>query len=1054
MLRGVVASLWVNAAVKGGPCPVIMAAGATNQSVTNVIEAFGRAPHPDESYRLGQRWLPELVSFGAYLPAKGRIQDNAEDYRDFLVLYEPDEAGWSALYRYYQRLPDILDPATSLDLEPAWLSRVKEAGLGEHQEIEAAIESIRERLGRLAGAIAGLSRHQKKDLAAVHESLAQGQPIWSDRRIKLVDTFLARPAAGEIDAVLDLTLRTDAFMLAAHYWEGRFLLAQRRRLLTRHPLALADMLQRLCMLTPCLVSTLHHLPAVLQTDPRTIPADDPRTHLWSGIDLLILDEAGQAPPELVGASLALARRALVVGDIRQLAPIWSHDKLSDYVLADKTGLSEENLKDIVAARRSVANGSALAMARLVSQASDPDDDGVTLRFHYRCPRTVISFCNSLCYDGILNMRKEDPEQDLPPMGWVEVPGTADSPGGSWRNQAEATEMVAWIVESWPKWRQKFAGRQPKQIVALITPYAAQARLLRKLTADAFDVARADRPSIAWPTAEEVKKLVIGTVHSLQGAECEIVCLSLVEGPDKVNSFIDRDTTLINVAVSRAQSAFIVFAHPQRLFHPHANAQGAAPFHRLGRYMREHGQRVYPTSLVIIEAGGKQNKIESILGRDRLVLATGGAIQSIKLGDVDIESGFIPAFTPEKPEVIKRIIDEARKPGIKEIILMPDADRMGEYISWHVERCLKAASVGVPVSRARLGAFTPPAVMARMQERGSINRHLVSAELVRDIIDSIAGARLSRAVRKGVPGPELDKLMQELSGTGGVHGESDGRKVPAEGQSGRPGLGRVTGAVLRDMLDRLRELAGHNPRSRTISVIVDPGARAITGYLCKDGQPYVVCPEERRALQEIWRAPRLRARGMPKTSEWPQPAPLCTTATVMIHAWRRAHIMPWDTMAALQSLYDGTWSGNRKTADEPLDPIDIEWPAGGHPPILPTDRAVPPERMDGQLKPEQKCVYKLAWDFQRIAEWKVLRMRHTVLDCDVISEGQVLDGLTVRIEGLDWLDPIAELADIAYGPLAATRPSCEGIAAVWTMLEDYGVKAQPGSIRAIAYGAGA
>lgn len=139
MLRGVVASLWVNAAVKGGPCPVIMAAGATNQSVTNVIEAFGRAPHPDESYRLGQRWLPELVSFGAYLPAKGRIQDNAEDYRDFLVLYEPDEAGWSALYRYYQRLPDILDPATSLDLEPAWLSRVKEAGLGERQEIEAAI---------------------------------------------------------------------------------------------------------------------------------------------------------------------------------------------------------------------------------------------------------------------------------------------------------------------------------------------------------------------------------------------------------------------------------------------------------------------------------------------------------------------------------------------------------------------------------------------------------------------------------------------------------------------------------------------------------------------------------------------------------------------------------------------------------------------------------------------------------------------------------------------------------------------------------------------------
>src|SRR5690606_31648410 len=47
MLRAVVASKWVAAALNKEPCPIIIACGATNQSVTNVIDAFGNAPHPD-----------------------------------------------------------------------------------------------------------------------------------------------------------------------------------------------------------------------------------------------------------------------------------------------------------------------------------------------------------------------------------------------------------------------------------------------------------------------------------------------------------------------------------------------------------------------------------------------------------------------------------------------------------------------------------------------------------------------------------------------------------------------------------------------------------------------------------------------------------------------------------------------------------------------------------------------------------------------------------------------------------------------------------------------
>jgi hypothetical protein len=39
--------------------------------------------------------------------------------------------------------------------------------------------------------------------------------------------------------------------------------------------------------------------------------------------LLIVDEAGQVLPEVAAASFALAKKALVIGDTEQIAPIWN-----------------------------------------------------------------------------------------------------------------------------------------------------------------------------------------------------------------------------------------------------------------------------------------------------------------------------------------------------------------------------------------------------------------------------------------------------------------------------------------------------------------------------------------------------------------------------------------------------------------------------------------------------------------------------------------------------------------------------------------------------------
>ncbi|MBM7093940.1 hypothetical protein JTP67_36650, partial [Streptomyces sp. S12] len=75
--------------------------------------------------------------------------------------------------------------------------------------------------------------------------------------------------------------------------------------------------RRLAMLHPCFVATLFTLPDRMTAWlGKEIP-------LLEEIDLLIIDEAGQVPPEIGVPAFALAKQAVVVGDVDQIEPVWS-----------------------------------------------------------------------------------------------------------------------------------------------------------------------------------------------------------------------------------------------------------------------------------------------------------------------------------------------------------------------------------------------------------------------------------------------------------------------------------------------------------------------------------------------------------------------------------------------------------------------------------------------------------------------------------------------------------------------------------------------------------
>jgi hypothetical protein len=380
--------------------------------------------------------------------------------------------------------------------------------------------------------------------------------------------FATRPrgwaSRGPEDALdgADRLLRARAFQLATHYWEGRWLEEMGaaaesggiKHLERRARDPQQARWRRYAKLTPCIVSTLFKLPSFFTWWGGEKSGNVP---LLSYVDLLIVDEAGQVSPELAGAAFALARRALVVGDVEQLQPVWSVSAWGDAGNLRLAGLAADarGYERMAETGITAAGGSAMRVAQRQSPYRLPGlpYGGMLLAEHYRCAPPIISYCNELCYGGrLVPVRAEDAQPpELPRMGYAHVRGTARRTGGSRDNPAEAQAIARWIVDHADALRElgararglpEDAPRPPlAQVLAVVTPFRAQAGLIRRALGRDGD------------------GLVINTVHALQGDERDVILFSPVYTQDERGSRpMLEDRALLNVAVSRARESFLVF----------------------------------------------------------------------------------------------------------------------------------------------------------------------------------------------------------------------------------------------------------------------------------------------------------------------------------------------------------------------------------------------------------------------------------------------------------------------------------------------------------------
>ena len=449
-------------------------------------------------------------------------------------------------------------------------------------------------------------------------AISQNQPIQRNA------ASVADDIANILGAWVDNAYKPTCFHLAAR-WNERKVLEElgKAQSLTKLPTQedLTNRLRMLARIYPVMVSTLHAI-----GNRMGIKENGESLTGIGTIDVLVVDEAGQVPMTLGGLALLLTKRCLAVGDLDQLEPIWEIESEDDTALFKTlAGPACQNLTPLEFAQLGwdCHASSLLALVQKYTPWSPYHGTlqrGLYLLEHNRCPIEIISYCDALSYQGQLRCKitshykeknKEAAYQPfltthnpawggrlvdkmslqqcqnraLNPVNPVAHPISLiehqhnDVSNGSRTNEGEAKMILEWLDQHFSQLtegRGKAGADAPiADRVAIITPFSAQAKKIFKEAQSFdwpqsglkknpnFDVAQlfnADRKSKT--TQGPNKTLTIGTVHSLQGAEVDIVLFSNVYGKGAAGSqtFQDRNPQIMNVAVSRAKQAFVVFAN--------------------------------------------------------------------------------------------------------------------------------------------------------------------------------------------------------------------------------------------------------------------------------------------------------------------------------------------------------------------------------------------------------------------------------------------------------------------------------------------------------------
>ncbi|RMG40798.1 MAG: DUF4011 domain-containing protein [Planctomycetota bacterium] len=256
-------------------------------------------------------------------------------------------------------------------------------------------------------------------------------------------------------------------------------------------------------------------------------------------DVVIFDEASQIPPWDAIGSLARARRAVIVGDPRQLPPTSFFTRSLEN---DEEAVVEEDLESIL------------------DECLAANVPTLELRWHYRSRHeSLIAFSNHHYYDGKLVTFPSAVTEDRA-VRRIPVPEGVYERGGSRTNLAEARAVVDHIAQR----LLDPAFRDSGQSIGVVTFNMQQQTLIE----DLLDEARAAYPEIErWFSDDVDEPVFVKNLESVQGDERDIIYFSVTYGPDADGRISMNFGPLnnqgghrrLNVAITRARRELLVFS---------------------------------------------------------------------------------------------------------------------------------------------------------------------------------------------------------------------------------------------------------------------------------------------------------------------------------------------------------------------------------------------------------------------------------------------------------------------------------------------------------------
>ncbi|MFC3039194.1 DEAD/DEAH box helicase [Virgibacillus xinjiangensis] len=255
------------------------------------------------------------------------------------------------------------------------------------------------------------------------------------------------------------------------------------------------------------------------------------------MDWLIIDEAGQAKPQMAVGGIWRAKYTVAVGDPLQIEPVVTTPPSIYTDLANYFDISSSSYFSPHSSVQSIADlgnpyGKNLAGTWI----------GLPLWVHRRCLNPMFKISNEIAYDGnmVLATQENDTFTFSGQSEWIDVKGESVA-----RQYVEAQgERLLILLQTLIDDND---GSLPN--VYIISPFKKVADELKILLKKRLPTMVSGENSIkAWVRES------VGTVHTFQGKEAEIVifCLGVDETQKGAAKWATDKPNLINVAVTRAK----------------------------------------------------------------------------------------------------------------------------------------------------------------------------------------------------------------------------------------------------------------------------------------------------------------------------------------------------------------------------------------------------------------------------------------------------------------------------------------------------------------------